>query len=73
MTAMTSVDAGNCATIGKWAFKDCTGLNLIHLPKNCTIDATAFSGCGRVYVFAPAGGSTETFCGTQENCVFMAK
>ena len=51
-----------CTAIGANAFKDCTGLTQIRLPKNCTIDGTAFSGCtGLIAIYAPAGGTTETW------------
>ncbi len=58
------------SAIGKWAFKD-TGLQQIKLPKDCRIDAEAFDGCGTVYVFAPAGGITETSCSFIVNCEFV--
>lgn len=51
-----------CTAIGANAFKDCTGLTQIRLPKNCTIDGTAFSGCtSLIAIYAPAGGTTETW------------
>ena len=70
---MTAVDAGGVTSIGANTFKNCTALTRIRLSGNCTIDATAFDGCGTVYIFAPAGGSTETFCDRQEYCVFVAE
>lgn len=73
MTAMTAVDAGHCTVIGRWAFRNCTGLNRIRLPGTCTIDADAFAGCGTVYIFAQPGGSTEAYCDAHENCVFVAE
>ena len=73
MTAMTSVDASHCATVRKWAFKGCTGLTRLRLSKDCAIDADAFTGCGTVYIFAPAGGSTEAYCNSHENCVFVGE
>ena len=66
--AITTVDAGNCSVIGAEAFKDCMGLTQIRLPKNCRIDPTAFTGCGRVFVFAPEEGTTEESCGKLINC-----
>ncbi len=70
---MTIVDASNCTAIGINAFKGCTNLTQIRLPADCQIDPTAFSGCGTVYVFAPAGDSTETFCNQETNdCIFVA-
>lgn len=39
-----------------------TNGSLIRLPKNCTIDGTAFSGCtSLIAIYAPAGGTTETW------------
>ncbi len=73
MTAMTVVDAGHCTAVGKWAFKGCTGLTELKLPKNCTINPDAFTGCSLVYIFAPAGGSTEAYCAAHENCVFVGE
>ena len=73
MTAMISVDAGSVTSVGANAFKDCSTLNRIRLSKNCTIDADAFTGCGTVYIFAPAGGSTEAYCNAHENCVFVGE
>ena len=69
---MSVVDAGHCTEIGKNAFKDCVNLTQIRLPAGCDIDPAAFSGCGTVYVFAPAGGTTETGCAAVANCVFVA-
>ena len=60
--AMTVVDASGCTAIGAEAFKDCTGLTQIRLPKDCDIGTGAFSGCGKIQVYAPAGGTTETWC-----------
>ena len=71
MTAMISVDAGSVTSVGANAFKDCSALNRIRLSKNCTIAPDAFTGCGTVYIFAPAGGSTEAYCNAHENCVFV--
>ena len=70
---MTIVDASNCTAIGINAFKGCTNLTQIRLPADCRIDPAAFSGCGTVYVFAPAGDSTEAFCNQETNdCIFVA-
>ena len=51
-----------CRSIGAGAFKDCTALVKIRLPKNCAIDDTAFTGCTGFVVYAPAGGTTERWC-----------
>ncbi len=72
MTLMHIVDAGSVTSIGKWAFKD-TGLTQIKLPQNCSIDADAFTGCGTVYVFAPAGGTTESWRQNRSGIVFVAE
>ena len=71
MTAMTIVDAGHVTSIGPNAFKGCTGLTEIRLPAGCAVDGSAFTGCGTVYVFAPAGDTTEASCAAIANCVFM--
>lgn len=64
------VDARSVTSIGKWAFKD-TELTQIRLPANCSIDADAFTGCGTVYVFAPAGSATEEFCADHNGVIFV--
>ena len=61
-----------CISIGADAFLNCKNLTQIRLPKDCTIDPTAFNGCDTVYVFAPKGGSTEVFCDNNAgNCIFV--
>ena len=72
--AMTVVDAHSVTAIGENAFRNCGGLRRIRLPKNCAIDETAFAGCGTIYVFAPAGGTTQAFCQSPDNsCMFVAE
>lgn len=63
----------SCISIGAHAFKDCANLTQIRLPANCEIDVSAFTGCGTVYVYAPAGGTTEEACAAIPNCVFTAE
>ena len=70
-TGLTAVDASACTSIGAEAFKDCTGLTQIRLHENCRIDSTAFSGCGTVFVYAPAGGDTENWCSGRTGFVFV--
>ncbi len=70
MPLLHVVDAGGVTAIGKGAFKD-SGLQQIRLPKDCAIDADAFAGCGTVYVFAPAGGTTEAFCDSHDGVTFV--
>ena len=51
-----------CTRIDANVFKDCTGLKQIRLPKDCAIDDSAFTGCtGLIAIYAPAGGTTETW------------
>lgn len=49
----------DCAEIGAEAFKGCTRLKVIRLPKNCLITDTAFDGCTQLSIIAPEGGTTE--------------
>ena len=72
-TALTVVDAYSVTAIGANAFKGCTNLTQIRLHKDCQIDPTAFDGCGTVYIFAPAGGDTQTSCAAIAGCVFVAE
>ena len=71
-TAMTVVDAKNCQSIGANAFAGCENLSEIHLGKNCTIASDAFADSGTLYVFAPAGGTTESFCSSRPNILFVS-
>ena len=73
MTNMTIVDAGNVTFIGKDAFKGCTGLTQIRLAKDCDIHDTAFSGCGTMYVFSEAGGTTQTFCDGYDHLILVSE
>ncbi len=57
--------------IGAEAFKSCTALTQIRLPQDCAIHDSAFTGCGTVYVFAPAGGTTEAWCHNRTGVVFV--
>lgn len=70
--ALTAVDAGNCSSIGKWAFRGCSGLTRIRLPKDCSIDPDAFDN-KVIYVYAPANGTTEEYCCAHDNLVFVAE
>ena len=69
---MTVMDAHTCTFIGKDAFKDCTELKQIKLPKDCAIHDAAFDD-QKIYVFAPAGGTTEAYCASRENLIFVAE
>lgn len=60
-----------CAEIGAEAFKNCKTLTQIRLPKNCSISDTAFTGCEKVQVFAPGGGSTQNWCQNKTNIEFV--
>ena len=71
VTGMTVVDASRCRKIGRWVFRG-SGIIQIRLPAECDINDEAFADCGRVLVFAPAGGSTEQYCRSAANpCVFI--
>ena len=69
VAGMRIVDASNCSSIGKDAFKDCTNLMQIKLPANCEIDPVAFDH--EVYVFAPDDGLTKQCCDAQSNLIFV--
>ena len=69
---MAVVDAHTCAAIGQDTFKG-TGLVKIRLPKDCEISDAAFDEAGTVYVYAPAGGTTEAYCAGHDNLVFIAE
>ena len=69
---MTIVDARSCTAIGAEAFKNCKNLEQISIPRNCTIDDSAFADCGTVFIFAPTGSDAEDYCRTSTNCVFIA-
>ena len=66
---MTIVDASNCTSIGKDAFRGCTNLTQIRLPAGCEIDPAAFDH--EVYVFAPADGLTKQCCDAQSNLILV--
>ena len=71
--AMTVVSVPDgCEVIGAGAFKDCGSLTQIRVPAGCAIGDGAFSGCGTVFVYAPAGSPAESFCAApaNANCVF---
>ena len=63
-----------CPSIGARAFRGCAGLTQIRLPKNCTISSSAFDACSTpIQVFAPAGGTTESWCASQSDIIFIAE
>lgn len=72
---MTIVEIpSGCQSIGKWAFKNCTGLTHIRIPASVTaIDTTAFEGCTNVLIYGTAGSAAQTFCDTHTNCTFVAE
>ncbi len=72
VTDLRIIDARSCTAIGANVFTG-TGLSQIRLPKDCLIDTGAFTGCGRVFVFAEAGGMTEAYCSdpAHANCTFV--
>ena len=66
------VDAHSCASIGKDAFKG-TGLTQIWLPKDCEINSAAFDEGRLIYVFAPSGSTTQSYCANHDNLIFTAR
>ena len=49
-------------TIGKWAFRDCTGLTSVTIPASAKkIDRSAFQGCEYLTIHAPAGSYAEQY------------
>ena len=61
-----------CDSIGAEAFKGCTGLTQIRLPKDCTISDSAFDDCTALLaIYAPAGGTTQTWAA--ENSIPFAE
>ena len=60
----------SCTLIGANAFRDASVVQ-IHLPEQCEIDDTAFSGCKMVQMFSKAGSSAESYCETHDNCIFV--
>ena len=51
-----------CMAIGAGAFRGCTGLTRIRLPRDCAIAADAFDGCsGLAAVYGPEGGTAEAW------------
>jgi len=50
------------AEIGPMAFADCVRLRVIYMPTSVTsIAGDAFSGCGDVAIYAPAGSAAQAF------------
>ena len=68
---ITAVDARNCSSIGKDAFRGCTALTQILVDAECEIDEDAFSGCGTIRVYADGFGKAKTFCDTHDGFVFV--
>ncbi len=71
--AMTvAVIPNGCESIGAYAFKDCTKLTQIFIPASVTsIDRSAFSNCGQVYVYGASPSAAKTFCDGNVNCTFV--
>ena len=63
-----------CTSIGAGAFRNCKNLTQVRLPKNCRIENNAFDGCTALStLFAPAGGTTETWCRNFQGAVYTAE
>ena len=71
--AMTvAVIPNGCKSIDAYAFKDCTKLTQIFIPASVTsIDPSAFSNCGQVYVYGASPSAAKTFCDGNVNCTFV--
>lgn len=56
-----------CAFIRAGAFKNCTQLREVWLPRDCDVDPAAFEGCTALTAFyAPARGTSEAFAAAWE-------
>lgn len=62
----------HCASIGKWAFRDCKNLQYIRIPAGCSIGEDAFNGCMWVYVYGTEGSPAWQYCRDHSNCEFVA-
>ena len=63
-----------CESIGKWAFKNCTGLAQIRIPASVTyIDDLAFDGCTNVFVYGTSPSTASSFCDSHPNCTFVVE
>ncbi len=66
-----SLADSNIKHIGAYAFKECTGLGMVNLPKTlCDLGNGAFSGCGGMTVFSIDAEAPITYLPTAvlENC-----
>ena len=58
--SITAVDASRCTEIGDDAFRNCTTLRQVRLPKDCEISDSAFDGCdSRLVAYGTAGGTSQ--------------
>ena len=57
---------------GNYTFKDCTKLTRVRIPNGCTLGTDVFAGCSNVALFGKTGSSAEAYCGTHDNCRFVA-
>ncbi len=73
-TGVESVDAKTCSVLEAGAFRNCSALRRIRLPKNCDIDDHAFDGCSEeLTIFAPAGGTTQAWAEEEAHHVTFAE
>ena len=66
-----------CASVSDFAFRGCTGLTRIRLPKDCRMGEDVLAGCGAVVIFAPTGGTAEAWAlswiAAHPDCAFQAE
>ena len=50
-----------CASIGEYAFADCSELLAVHIPMGTTVAANAFDGCNQLTIYCPEGSAAMEF------------
>ena len=67
----------SCGSVGDHAFRNCTKLTRIRIPKDCGMGEGVLEGCGAVTIVAPAGGKAESWAlnwiETHPECEFRAE
>ena len=60
-----------CGVIGAGAFRNCTNLTAVSLPRDCVIREGAFTECPAVTLYSTPGSQAEIWCLTHANCTFV--